>query len=97
MRPMPPNIYHQPQQNISYHQNIPTTSNDVSMVINKTVQLLQYIRCKCKIIFKNEQYMSSNRVMIPSPSSAFTSAANTNDESTINRKVKVAANFNSSQ
>jgi len=39
--------------------------------------------------------MSSNRVMIPSPSSAFTSAAN--DQSTSNRKVKVAANFNSSQ
>ncbi|XP_029346579.1 5'-3' exoribonuclease 1 isoform X2 [Acyrthosiphon pisum] len=43
----------------------------------------------------NEQYMSSNRVMIPSPSSAFSSAAN--DQSTSNRKVKVAANFNSSQ
>lgn len=43
----------------------------------------------------NEQYMSSNRIMIPSPSSAFSPAAN--DQSTSNRKVKVAANFNSSQ
>jgi len=41
--------------------------------------------------------MSSNRIMIPSPSSAFTSATNINDQSTSNRKVKVAANFNSSQ
>lgn len=41
--------------------------------------------------------MSSNRVMIPSPLSAFTSAAITNDQSASNRKVKVAANFNSSQ
>jgi len=39
--------------------------------------------------------MSSNRIMIPSPSSAFSPAAN--DQSTSNRKVKVAANFNSSQ
>ncbi|XP_025419892.1 5'-3' exoribonuclease 1 isoform X2 [Sipha flava] len=76
MGPMPPNIYHPPQQNINYQQYPPTTSNNVST---------------------NEQYMSSNRVMIPSPSSAFTSAANTNDQSTTNRKVKVAANFNSSQ
>jgi len=48
-------------------------------------------------MFKNEQYMSSNRVMIPSPSSEFTSAASTNDQSAFNRKVKIAANFNSSQ
>lgn len=41
--------------------------------------------------------MSNNRVMIPSPLSAFTSAANTNDQSTSNRKVKVAANFNTTQ
>lgn len=35
--------------------------------------------------------------MIPSPSSAFTSAAHTNDQYTSNRKVKVAANFNFSK
>jgi len=40
--------------------------------------------------------MTNDRITIPSPSSAFTSAANTSDQSTSNRKVKVAANFNSS-
>lgn len=46
--------------------------------------------------FKNEQYMKSDRITIPSPSSTFTSSANTSDQCTSNRKVKVAANFNSS-
>lgn len=41
--------------------------------------------------------MPSNRVMIPSPSSAFTSAAISSNQSVSNRKVKVAANFHTSQ
>jgi hypothetical protein len=55
----------------------------------------QYIPTTLNDMPMNEQYNSSNRVMIPSPSSAFTSAAN--DQSTSNRKVKIAANFNFSQ
>lgn len=36
VNPMP-NMYHQPQQNINYQQYMPSASNDMSMVINKTV------------------------------------------------------------
>lgn len=33
-----PNAYHQhPQQNMNYQPYMPTVSNDLSMVINKTV------------------------------------------------------------
>lgn len=41
--------------------------------------------------------MTNDRITIPSPSSAFTSAANPSDQFMSNRKVKVAANFNTSQ
>lgn len=38
MSPIPTNVYHQSQQNVSYQQQyVPTTSNDMSTVINKTV------------------------------------------------------------